>query len=126
MPRILDSYKCLYLVFARLTCESGACFLNVMKKVSKKQAHINAELAKIKSSLTKRCVICGREGNDLSHILPKSLYPEYQTDPRNLQILCRECHRRFDDDRSFRRKQTKIVEQAKEIDELAAYRYFGL
>lgn len=97
-----------------------------MKKVSKKQSRINAELTKIKSSLPKRCVICGRYGNDLSHILPRSLNPEYQTDPRNLQILCRECHVRFDNDREFRRKQIKIVEQAKHIDECAANRYFGL
>lgn len=97
-----------------------------MKNVSKKQARINAELAKIKSSLPKRCVICGREGNDLSHILPRSLYPEYQTDPRNLQILCRECHVRFDNDREFRKKQIRIVEQAKQIDECAANRYFDL
>lgn len=97
-----------------------------MKNVSKKQARINAELVKIKSSLPKRCVICGRESNDLSHILPRSLYPEYQTDPRNLQILCRECHVRFDNDREFRKKQKRIIEQAKQIDECAANRYFGL
>lgn len=97
-----------------------------MKNVSRKQARINAELAKIKSSLTKRCVICGREANDLSHILPRSLYPEYQTDPRNLQILCRECHVRFDNDREFRKRQIRIVEQAKQIDECAVNRYFGL
>ena len=98
----------------------------IMKRISGKQARINAELARIKSSLPKRCVICGREGNDLSHILPRSLYPEHQTDPRNLQILCRECHRRFDDDREFRRSQRRIVEKALEIDECAANRYFGL
>lgn len=97
-----------------------------MKKVSYKQARINAELAKIKKKLPKVCAICGRYGDDLSHMLPRSLYPEYQTDPRNLQILCRECHRRFDDDRDFRRKQTKIVEQAKQVDEQAAFRYFGM
>lgn len=97
-----------------------------MKRTSRKQARINAELVKIKSSLPKMCVICGRVGNDLSHILPRSLYPEYQTDTRNLQILCRECHRRFDDDREFRRSQRKIVEQAREIDECAANRYFGI
>ena len=97
-----------------------------MKKVSKKQASINNELARIKQSLDKRCAICGRVGNDLSHIFPRSLYPEYQTDPRNLQILCRDCHRKFDDDRAFRRAQTQIVERAKEIDECAANRYFGL
>lgn len=97
-----------------------------MKSVSIKQRRINSDLAKIKKTLGTRCAICGREGHDLSHILPRSLYPEYQTDPRNLQILCRECHRRFDDDREFRRRQTSIVERAKQIDELATNRYFGL
>lgn len=97
-----------------------------MKKVSTRQARINAELAKMKKDMPKRCVICGRYGNDLSHLLPRSLYPEYQTDPRNLQILCRECHVRFDNDREFRKKQARIVEQAKQIDECAANRYFGL
>jgi 5-methylcytosine-specific restriction endonuclease McrA len=97
-----------------------------MKQISSKQRRINSELAKIKVTLGTRCAICGREGHDLSHILPRSLYPEYQTDPRNLQILCRECHRRFDDDRAFRRSQTSIVERAKMIDELATNRYFGL
>lgn len=97
-----------------------------MKQISPKQRRINSELAKIKKTLGTRCEICGREGHDLSHILPRSLYPEYQTDPRNLQILCRECHRKFDDDRAFRRRQTSIVERAKQIDELATNRYFGL
>ena len=97
-----------------------------MRKVSQKQARINAELARIKKDMPKRCAICGRYGEDLSHILPRSLYPEYQTDPRNLQILCRDCHRLFDDNREFRRRQTQIVEQAKQIDECAANRYFDL
>jgi 5-methylcytosine-specific restriction endonuclease McrA len=97
-----------------------------MRSISSKQRRINSELAKIKKTLGTRCAICGREGHDLSHILPRSLYPEYQTDHRNLQILCRECHRRFDDDREFRRRQTSIVERAKMIDELATNRYFEL
>lgn len=97
-----------------------------MRSISSKQRRINSELAKIKKTLSTRCAICGREGHDLSHILPRSLYPEYQTDPRNLQILCRECHRKFDDDRAFRRSQTSIVERARQIDELATNRYFGL
>lgn len=97
-----------------------------MRRVSSKQAAINRKLSQIKEGMEKRCVICGRVGNDLSHILPRSLYPEYQTDPRNLQILCRECHQKFDDDRSFRRKQLSIAAKAKEIDECAANRYFDL
>lgn len=97
-----------------------------MRKISNKQSRINAELTRIKKTMPKRCEICGRYGDDLSHILPRSLYPEHQTDPRNLQILCRDCHRRFDDDRAFRRSQTAIVEKAKKVDELATNRYFGL
>ena len=97
-----------------------------MRKVSRKQAAIHAELRRIKATMGDRCAICGGRGCDLSHILPRSLYPEYVTDPRNLQILCRECHRKFDDNREFRRNQTNIVERAKQIDELATYRYFGL
>ena len=97
-----------------------------MRQISQKQRRINSELAQLKRKMGTRCEICGREGHDLSHILPRSLYPEYQTDPRNLQILCRECHRRFDDDREFRRRQTSIVERAKMIDELATNRHFGL
>ena len=43
-----------------------------MKKVSKKQAHINAELAKIKSSLTKRCVIWMNNGKPrINYVLLK-------------------------------------------------------
>lgn len=97
-----------------------------MKKLSNKQAHINRELSKIKKALGERCEICGRYGSDLSHILPRSLYPEYVIDPRNLQILCRDCHRKFDDNREFRRSQVKIVDKAREIDECATNRYFGL
>lgn len=97
-----------------------------MKQVSNKQAKINRELAKIKKTLGDRCEICGRYGADLSHILPRSLYPEYVVDPRNLQILCRDCHRKFDDNREFRRSQIKIVDRAREIDECATNRYFGL
>lgn len=97
-----------------------------MKQISRKQAQINRELTKIKKTLGDRCAICGRYGADLSHILPRSLYPEYVIDHRNLQILCRECHRKFDDNREFRRMQTAIIERAREIDECATNRYFGL
>ena len=97
-----------------------------MKQKSRKQRMIDHELAKIKQTMRQQCVICGVHANDLSHILPRSLYPEYQTDRRNLQILCRSCHVKFDDDRNFRREQKDIIEQAREIDELATNRYFGL
>ncbi len=97
-----------------------------MKQKSRKQRMIDHELANIKKTMRKQCAICGLPANDLSHILPRSLYPEYAVDPRNLQILCRDCHTKFDNDREFRREQIDIVAQAKEIDELATNRYFGL
>ena len=95
-----------------------------MKRVSAKQAAINATLRRIKATMGERCAICGGRGCDLSHILPRSLYPEYVTEPRNLQILCRECHERFDNDREFRREQIEIYERARLLDECAAHRYF--
>lgn len=97
-----------------------------MKRVSSKQAAINAELRRIKATMGERCAICGGRGCDLSHILPRSLYPEYVTEPKNLQILCRRCHEAFDNDREFRREQTEIYERAKALDERAAHRYFDL
>ena len=95
-----------------------------MRQISRKQAAINAELRRIKATMGERCAICGGRGCDLSHILPRSLYPEYVTDPRNLQILCRSCHEQFDNNREFRREQTEIYERALAIDECAAHRYF--
>lgn len=50
-----------------------------MKQISAKQQQRNKELQKIKNNLEK---ICGCQGNDLAHILPKSLYPEYYTNER--------------------------------------------
>lgn len=67
-----------------------------MKKISNKQQRRNRELSAIKAQLPKVCVICGRYGNDLAHILPKSLYPEYYTDKRNLVIMCRNHHNEFE------------------------------
>ncbi len=97
-----------------------------MKNKSDKQRKKDAALARIKKELPKVCVVCGRAGNDLAHILPRSLYPEYYCDPRNLMILCRDCHNLYDNDIEFRKKQTKILKRAREIDELATNRYFKL
>lgn len=106
-----------------------------MRKVSKKQAQQNRQIAKIKSQLPCRCAICGREYNraqlDAAHLLPKSIYPEYKTEMWCLVLLCRgigtlNCHRQYDDNLKFRQKQTHLIEIVKEHDELAATRYFGL
>ena len=96
-----------------------------MKKISKKQSKKNIEINKIKSTLSKKCFICGKESNtDAAHILPKSIFPEYYTHPLNIIMLCRTCHNLFDNDVEFRKKQTKLYEQAIKIDQLAARRYF--
>ena len=64
-----------------------------MKQVSKKQAKKNTELARIKKDLSKRCYFCGMSGNDLMHILPKSIFPEYYCEEWNLIIGCRFHHK---------------------------------
>lgn len=97
-----------------------------MKKVSDKQAARNREIARIKSMKPKVCEICGRPGNELSHRLPKSLYPEYYTEPRNLQVLCHDCHYKYDNELTFRQRQTKIFRQLLSFDENAARRYFKI
>lgn len=95
-----------------------------MKQISIKQQRKNRELSLIKSELEKECFICGKYGDDLAHILPKSLYPEYYIRKENLIILCRYCHNLYDNDISFRIKQEKLFERAKQIDEKAAIKYF--
>jgi predicted restriction endonuclease len=96
-----------------------------MKKISKKQSKKNLEINKIKSTLLKKCFICGKESNtDAAHILPKSIFPEYYTHPLNIIMLCRTCHNLFDNDLEFRKKQDKIYNQALKIDILSSNRYF--
>lgn len=97
-----------------------------MRKISSKQAARNREVARIKSKLPLFCAICGKPANDAAHLLPKSIYPEYYTHPLNLVILCREHHTRYDNDITFRRKQTKLFNQICRFDERAARRYFRL
>ena len=82
-----------------------------MKQVSKKQAKKNAELARIKKDLSKRCYFCGMSGNELFHILPRSRFGAYITEEWNLGIACNSCHSKFDGDREFRRKQSDLYDQ---------------
>lgn len=97
-----------------------------MKKVSAKQARRNRAIAKIKSELSPYCVICGNRSTDAAHLIPKSIYPEHYTNPLNIVCLCRECHNRYDNDLSFRQKQTKLIRQVQSFDECGANRYFDL
>ena len=97
-----------------------------LKQVSKKQSSKNAELAKIKRDLPDICIIpeCCSKGDDLCHLLPKSLYPEYYTKKENLVRMCRMHHNLFDDYKDFRQKQTFLFNQVAEFDEMAANKYF--
>lgn len=90
-----------------------------MKQVSDKQARKNREIAKIKQRLLNEtggiCRICGGYGNDTAHLLPKSRYPEYYLEPRNLVILCRNCHFLYDNDICFRKQQKSLIRQTNEF-----------
>lgn len=97
-----------------------------MKQVSSKQAAKNREVAKIKSKLEKRCVICGSVGNDLAHLLPKSLWQEHYTNENNLVILCRQCHVSYDENLHFRQQQVKLYNQICLFDNKAAAKYFRI
>lgn len=98
-----------------------------IKNISNKQAKRNRELAKIKSDLEPICYICGRWGaNDLAHLLPKSTYPEHYTNERNLVLLCRDCHKKYDDNLAFRKEQKHIYERIASFDKQSADRYFDV
>ena len=97
-----------------------------MKKVGRKQGAINRELRKIKLELAEEsrfCRICGDYAVDLAHLLPRSLYPEYQAKKWNLTLLCRSCHTKFDSVREFRRA-SGIGNHIKYKDEQAYNRYY--
>ena len=100
--------------------------ITYMKQISTKQAQRKREIAKIKENLPSYCVICGKPAVDAAHLVPKSMYPEHYTNPLNIVGLCRECHNRYDNDLSFRRKQKRLIERVKSFDECAANRYFRL
>lgn len=99
-----------------------------MKQISQKQKQRNREVAKIKKALPPFCAICGKKEEehtlDAAHLLPKSCYPEHYTNPLNIVKLCRVCHNSYDNDKEFRKKQTKLINQVKSFDEAAAYRYY--
>lgn len=97
-----------------------------MRKASNKLLSLYREVAKIKSRKPDRCLLCGRPHTDAAHLLPRSMYPEYYTEEWNIVPMCREHHTRYDNNRSFRRSCTELVEIVKAHDECAANRYFGL
>ena len=97
-----------------------------LKPVSKKQAKINREIAKINRSLSPYCCICGTHAVDPAHLLPKSIFPQYYTEPWNIVPMCREHHDLYDGNRDYRRSRTELVEIVLQHDVEAANLYFGL
>lgn len=97
-----------------------------MKQISAKQSKRLRKFNEIKRGLPHQCIICGGEAVDAAHLLPRSLFPEYYTEEWNIVPMCRCCHNRYDNDLSFRQKQTKIYDLIKEHDQQAAYRYFKI
>ena len=81
-------------------------------------------LSEYKKLQPDQCVLCGRKGGDLCHLLPRSLFPEHVTEPENLVIMCRSCHQQHDDNCDFRTKQEKLFIQACKVDEVGARRYY--
>jgi 5-methylcytosine-specific restriction endonuclease McrA len=98
-----------------------------MNLKSKKQKARDTALANIRKNLPHVCAICGKSGPiEGAHLLPRSLYMEYYTKPENIAPLCPTCHHRYDNDLSFRRRQTKLIKRVQSFDTLAANRYFKL
>jgi hypothetical protein len=101
-----------------------------MKKVSTKQAAKNREVALIKATKPDICVFCGVFcGNaDLAHLLPKSVFPQYYTEERNLWKAHRFCHTKFDDGtKEYRATFTHIVEIVRSFATKGeVYQYFGI
>lgn len=100
-----------------------------LKQVSKKQAKRNRILSDIKKLLPKQCYFCGMHGNDLMHLLPKSIFPEYYCEEWNLIIGCREHHDIYDGDRDYRSKKNELfliaINNVKECDRGRVLKYFG-
>lgn len=95
-----------------------------IKKVSAKQEEKNKELARIKKTLPKICIICGGYGNQLAHLLPKSCYPQYYIFPENLVIMDGECHDKYDNNIEFRKRRTRLYNRVASFDKQSANKYF--
>lgn len=100
-----------------------------MRAVSKKQAQRNREVARIKESLPERCFFCGcyLSDGDAAHLLPKSIYPQYYTEPLNIVRACRTCHMVYDDSVWYRSQCEEAIEQAGKFATIHEIRrHFGL
>lgn len=109
-----------------VSCRKKNQYNKPIKKESERHKERKKEVAKIKSTLEKKCVICGLYGNDAAHLLPKSLFEQHYTDKRNIVIMCRKHHNLYDNSLEYRQKQTELFKRACEINEKDARKYFRL
>lgn len=101
-----------------------------IRQRSKKGALKDAQNARYKKTLPKVCCICGGYGDDLAHVVPKSIFPQYYVSEFNLVIMCRECHVNFDNNIEYRRLQihlcNRVISNVREADRGRVQNYFGL
>ena len=101
-----------------------------MRKVSTKQAAKNREVARIKATKPDTCIFCNGycKHGDAIHIMPKSVYPQYYTEPNNIWKGHRECHTLFDDGtKEYRATFTHIVELVRGFaTKEEIYQYFNV
>lgn len=98
-----------------------------MKQKTEKQKALDREVSRIKKTLPKTCCVCGsRDTIQAAHLLPRSTYPEYYTEPWNIVPMCRNCHYKFDNQRRFRYNRHELYYKVAEHDECAAHRHFDL
>lgn len=109
-----------------VSCRYKKTLKKPIKKESERHKERKKEVAKIKSTLEKKCAICGLYGNDAAHLLPKSLFEQHYTDKRNIVIMCRKHHNLYDNSLEYRQKQTELFKRACEINEKDAHKYFRL
>ena len=102
-----------------------------MKQISDKQRKKNQIIAKIKNSLIEEngnaCRICDGYGFHAAHLMCKAEFPQYYLEPRNIVILCPNCHFLYDNNIKFRQYQTNLISQCREFAlEYDVNHYFNL
>lgn len=66
-----------------------------IRELRKKDADFYEQIRDTSVNICEHCrriILYGISKVNIDHILPKSLYPEFRHDRRNIQILCWDCH----------------------------------
>ena len=85
------------------------------EKRAKKEREMKVTYAAIKQE---HCAGCGRRSNlSRSHTIPRSKRPDLIADPRNIEILCLDCHVNHESNRFFMLENgEKMVNYMLEVD----------